>query len=249
MKIPTNFVASKAIVILLVSLTLLLTYIWYVGEKVPVKKNGKVYILCFGDSITKGNTGKGFNHPYSLALAKHLNNKHHKKDYQGKFVVHTSGINGERAHVSMESRLPTLLKTRKYDWVIILGGTNDLRMFESDNPETKYNEKHYGPILKALKKLHRTVHKYGGKTVLVTIPGRRCEKMDYCKHLKAVRFKLNERLRRFAAKFKNKVVLADLDRSMTINKFEKFWSDEVHFTPDGYDKIGHFIYNSISSSL
>lgn len=253
MGLNSSPVGCKAVVASVACSVIILTYAWYFGKVGGVRKDEKqfIQILCFGDSLTRGLTNKngvrGY-HPYSLALTKYLSNKGLKRSHQGKFIVHNRGINGEEVCRSMENRLPTLLKNTQYDWVIILGGANDLRVMHEGHPNGKYPQKLYQPIIDALIKLHQNVHQHGGKTVAITIPGRQCERRD-CKELKVVRLWLNDRIREFAAKFKDRVVLADLDKEMGMDKFLKYWVDEVHYTLAGYDRMGQIIYNALHSSL
>jgi lysophospholipase L1-like esterase len=84
-----------------------------------------VRVLCFGDSLTEGFTfqeGREF-HPYSIALRRHLQDHGH-----GSAEVDTAGVSGECVVPSMPCRLDRILNeaAQPYDWVIILGGTNDI---------------------------------------------------------------------------------------------------------------------------
>ena len=63
-------------------------------------------------------------HPYSISLTRLL-----QDHCQGSVVVvDTAGVSGERVIPSMTRRLDRLLRETSdpYDWVLVLGGTNDL---------------------------------------------------------------------------------------------------------------------------
>lgn len=210
-------------------------------------------ILCFGDSLTVGHTGryingKVFYNPYSQSLKILLNEKGLSKNFAGKFVVHNKGVNGEQVQLSMENRLSKILKDFDYDWVIILGGTNDLRVRLENPSAIQENDDilYQKNLFDALRNLHRIVHQNGGQTVAVTIPGRLCERNSRCLKIKNIRLRINELIRELASKSKGSIVLADLDRYMPMmNNSHKYWGDEVHFNPKGYDKMGALIYNSL----
>jgi len=258
-----NFRTAIVVVLLFtIMLTMLMVCTRYFGGLSKGKKyanNDKVKlirILCFGDSLTRGltsnNNGNHYHYPYSNALEKYLNKSTlQKRSSTRKFIVHSRGIDGEEVRGSMEKRLPRLLKTTHYNWVIILGGANDLRVLHENNPRgITYPQKLYQPIIDALIKLHENVHKHGGKTVAVTIPGRRRELKPDSRNLKDVRLWLNDKIREYSDKFKDRVVLADLDKEMNMDVFlQKYWVDDVHYNQDGYDRMGQIIFNAMSSSL
>ena len=78
--------------------------------------------LAMGDSLTAGfyNHGKSF-HPYSTLLGNLLD----MINVQAR--IDEKGVSGERVVPTMVNRLANILNTSvDYDWVIILGGTNDL---------------------------------------------------------------------------------------------------------------------------
>ncbi|TVY59618.1 hypothetical protein LSUE1_G008890, partial [Lachnellula suecica] len=92
------------------------------GTKNPLK------ILCFGDSLTAGFTNWGLVHePYSKTTAAYL------KEVVGEeyeVVIETRGVSGERV-CEMGGRMdllygPTRTREEPYDFVVFLGGTNDI---------------------------------------------------------------------------------------------------------------------------
>lgn len=107
---------------------------------VPPQKNLK--ILCFGDSLTAGYTMMGYaHHPYSEVLQVVLE----RFFPSTRITVDISGLSGDQV-VGPSSMFVRRMegKTAKaaaegapYDWVIVLGGTNDLGCFEI--PEDIYD--------------------------------------------------------------------------------------------------------------
>ena len=115
-------------------------------------------ILCFGDSLTEGYTFQesGEFHPYSTALRKLLN-----EHCQDTVVVDTAGVSGEMVVPSMTHRLDKLLKeaSAPYDWLIILGGTNDVGMGVKGED-----------LLPHLLGLHNRAKETGARTLALALP-------------------------------------------------------------------------------
>ena len=118
-------------------------------------------ILCFGDSLTEGYTfqDSGEFHPYSIRL-RQLLQESHCGQVLGELVVDTEGVSGEMVVPSMTSRLDGLLRERRrYDWVLILGGTNDLG---SGLPPEQ--------LLPHLLQLHARARESGARTLALAVP-------------------------------------------------------------------------------
>ena len=211
-----------------------------------------IRILCFGDSLTAGSMRRGNRierHPYSMQLQQHFD-FHDQTVLEGTtvlpiFEVHSAGKPGERVVDQMLPRLKQILQgTRtKYSWVIILGGTNDLRKYREDISLSSTGD--YRSIFHALVKIHEMTHKYGARTVAVTIPDRECITSGTCASLTKTQNKINELLRDFAARNTEKVILADLAREVFLPRDKNLWNDPVHFNARGYGKMGDVIYNSM----
>ncbi|CAG8590967.1 4835_t:CDS:2, partial [Acaulospora morrowiae] len=146
-----------------------------------ITKNRRRYnILLFGDSLTAdgevtrltqddvirggnfGNTGwvknadgYGTYHPYGLRVQKRF------EDEGLDVEVTVSGVPGECVVQSMEERLKNELEQpgKWYDWVVILGGTNDV-----------VNGYSAWDIYDGLKKLYTLSAKHGARVLGVTIP-------------------------------------------------------------------------------
>lgn len=84
-------------------------------------------ILCFGDSLTAGYSGYGyFHYPYAAQLRKRL--KEDLPDTEA--TVDVAGLSGDRViagqYVRRIKGLCEKAQDAPYDWIIVLGGTNDL---------------------------------------------------------------------------------------------------------------------------
>lgn len=83
-------------------------------------------ILCFGDSLTAGYSRYGMLHfPYAV----HLNEPLQKAFPSTKVHVDVEGMSGAQVRGQYTGRLSRVCAKAKdspYDWIIVLGGTNDL---------------------------------------------------------------------------------------------------------------------------
>ncbi|XWW99795.1 hypothetical protein V2A60_007807 [Cordyceps javanica] len=84
-------------------------------------------ILCFGDSLTQGwfSSGMGEN-PYSMKLTQRL---YDALPEDTRLEMRTSGVPGDVAAFSrFRQRFEQQITARPFDWVITLGGTNDIAL-------------------------------------------------------------------------------------------------------------------------
>ena len=83
-------------------------------------------ILCFGDSLTAGYTMCGYEHyPY----ADHLRVGLEHMLCSSQIDVEVAGLSGDQVRGQYLGRIQAkcpITKERRYDWIIIMGGTNDL---------------------------------------------------------------------------------------------------------------------------
>lgn len=212
-------------------------------------------ILCFGDSITSGyyNHGHSF-HPYSLRLSQLLNS-----DGRLEYYVKASGKVQEMAHGSMARRLPQVLgNSSRFDWVIILGGTNDVahvKNFGDDDSFMNQLISVWKPrIVRDIEVLHEIAHKYGARTVLLTIPETAYEAWPNFKTLWVMRKKINQDLRKYARQSQGNTVLCDLAaklprHSLPLQSQNLLWNDHLHLTPYGYDKMADIVYQCLKPYL
>ncbi|XP_020622272.1 uncharacterized protein LOC110059897 [Orbicella faveolata] len=213
-----------------------------------------IRILCFGDSLTAG-SGRATRrrpHPYSAKLQERFDN-HDKTvldpSIRPIFRVDNAGIPGERAQDEMLPRLyQTLQRARaKYSWVIILGGTNDLRKYRENAASFDIEDSKL--IFHALVNLHNISHTFGAKTVAVSVPDRECEGSGTCFYLKEIHLKINELLKEFSSRNNEKVILADLASEVFLPRDKRLWGDPIHFNKQGYDKMADVIYNSMKEHV
>ena len=211
-----------------------------------------IRILCFGDSLTAGTSDADNNHPYSSKLQKYFES--HDKTVLGAsirpiFEVRNAGIPGERAKDQMLPRLNEILQgTRvKYNWIIILGGTNDMRKYRKNI--NMFDIEDARSIFHALIKLHNISHTFGARTVAVSIPDIECEMSETCSNLKEMHAKINELLRDYTFRNREKVILADFASEVFLPRDQRLWGGPTHFTAEGYDKMADIIYNSMKEHV
>lgn len=94
-------------------------------------------ILCFGDSLTAGYSGYGyFHYPYAKQIRERLKEALPTTEV----AVDVSGLSGDRViDGQFLHRIKGQCEKAKdspYDWIIVLGGTNDLGW--SERPENVY---------------------------------------------------------------------------------------------------------------
>ena len=212
---------------------------------------GKVCrILAFGDSLTTGNTGGEENiqldKPYTIRLSQLL-----AENYPSlKFEVENKGIYGELVCGGMSYRLPKVLNEYgPYDIVIILGGTNDIIEPKEGLEDTLFEQ---------IKILHSEVKGHGAKCVALTIPETDVYFKDLGKNGLSwvkeagdnIRLKLNGKLRAYIKDCSGEIILCDLaekfpQQSLSAESLEKLWSDGLHFTEEGYNKMAEIIYENM----
>ncbi|XP_057289921.1 uncharacterized protein LOC130612599 isoform X1 [Hydractinia symbiolongicarpus] len=206
-----------------------------------------VNMLAFGDSLTRGYYNKGKNHhPYTMKLQYLLN----KMDAKRCFIVENEGRDGDMAFGEMPKRMEEFFDNSKkqFEWVIILGGTNDI-----------YNKKHAGrhtaaELTQNILSVHHLAHQHGARTVAVTIPEVECQSSDLCQDMKQTREAVNDNLRTFALDHKNSVMLCDLAGSLVRNKIShklvgQFFEGGLHLKPRGYETMAKIIFESLKQAL
>ena len=212
-------------------------------------------VLCFGDSLTSGyyNHGRG-KHPYSIRLNQLLN-----PGGAHRYAIVTRGVIGEMAHGSMTKRLPKVLNEgTRFDWVLILGGTNDVahvKNFGDDEEFTSQLISVWSPkIVKDIKQLHEIARQYGARTVLMTIPETAYELWPEFRSIRNMRLSVNAALRQYATQVRDTTVLCDLaiklPRSTLSKELRKvYWNDHIHMNPIGYNKMADIIEQCIRPYL
>lgn len=245
------FTKLKCLSLVLTGLLLLSPLTVYVFVSRREKQSETVVrILCFGDSLTFGMTN-GWPHPYTTKLQEYFNLREQKGPASHSMLHHVelfnAGRSGEKVQQEMLPRLKRILQgTTKYNWVIILGGTNDLFGMKSIWAEnSKVKDVHL--IFNAIVQLHRAAQETGAETVAMTIPALQCEvnRKRRISVIMEVRLKVNEMIRNFVKHSAGKVLLVDLDKKMPLSRNQMLCGDGVHLTASAYDRMAYIIYESI----
>ncbi|EAW08776.1 SGNH/GDSL hydrolase family protein [Aspergillus clavatus NRRL 1] len=181
----------------------------------------KLSILCFGNSLTAGYYHYGLEyHPYAGKLKEKLQAAFPST----KFTVDVEGLPGDRVISPGGAFLPrmqTKFSKYNYDWVIVLGGTNDLGY--GFQPDTIY------PALQAT---WQVPLEKDANVLAMTIP--ECALVS--KPLNARRNAVNASiLAHQAERFKIRY------HGTSEEWQEKIWDDGLHLTAEGYDFMGEMI--------
>lgn len=207
-------------------------------------KQQPLRILAIGDSLTEGYHKSGYEfHPYAKHLTDLLDSA--KISVQ----IKEKGISGERVVPQMLKRFRRILETEEsYDWVIILGGTNDVG---NRIPAERIFKEGLQPMYEAC--LNRTDRKMklAAMTVIQNAFNAPTSKDDENRQL------LNTMIRDYVAQSKDqdRIVLVDLDKGIPYHSLrdatekKQFWDDGLHLTPAGYDLMAKLIFDVIKSKL
>ncbi|CAF2649292.1 unnamed protein product [Rotaria sp. Silwood2] len=199
-------------------------------------------ILAFGASLTEGFYANGCSfHPYTIRLSQLLRSLFTTVD------IDNAGLSGEAVlSDTMLSRLQRLLSSaaNKYDWVLILAGTND----------TMRDQQEASRIFDRYKLLINECHKHGARVLSMTLPETMCPRES---PLDTRRQEFNRLLREELISNNNNnnnIVVLDVDQllphhSLSHDERRQIWDDEVHLTPQGYDRLGQLIYDALKPYL
>jgi lysophospholipase L1-like esterase len=201
-------------------------------------------ILAIGDSLTAGYYHNGGDyHPY----ANHLSDLFASAKIP--VIVHEKGVSGELVVPFMLQRFKALLANSNhspYDWIIILGGTNDLG----------HNSFAKRIFYEGLKPMYDMALRHGqGHTKLVVMTVFENAHFSMMDAPEKERQVLNEMIRSYAINHKNhdNVCLVDLDKGIPhydlndSNKQEFIWDDKVHLKPVGYDIMATLVFEAIKN--
>ncbi|CEJ55729.1 hypothetical protein PMG11_01967 [Penicillium brasilianum] len=185
-------------------------------------------ILCFGDSLTAGWYKYGLEyHPYAKKLHECLQAAFPTTD----IMIEVDGVPGDLVTSppgSFLSRIQGRCATKKYDWVIVLGGTNDLGY--GNGPDKIYS---------ALQESWNVVLATGGKVLALTVPECAAESAI----LDQRRAQLNSAIlahqaeRFYAFDLKSQIPY----RAATQTFRDEIFDDGLHLTPAGYDLMGSLV--------
>ncbi|KAH6691704.1 SGNH hydrolase-type esterase domain-containing protein [Plectosphaerella plurivora] len=192
------------------------------GPKKPFR------VLCFGDSLTSGYYGMGTGcRPYSITFEEKLSSAFPDRDVK----VVENGMPGDVVSFkAFNQRLEEELRraAAPYDWVIILGGTNDLAYGVAT--ET---------ICDALDESYITALKGDRKVLALTIPETHGTKAA----LKAKRAEINDFIMRYDSPnfYAFDLHAAIPYAALSDERRRQYWDDGVHLTSDGYDWMGNHL--------
>ena len=201
-----------------------------------------VCVLCFGDSLTEGYTFQesGEFHPYSITLRLLLREHGH-----GSVEVDTTGVSGERVFTTMNHRLDKILNdvAQPYDWVIILGGTNDIG---SGLPSED--------LIPSILALHERAKRGGSRTLALALPQYLHELKPGNEDYRREKAKVNEALKTYAAESGGSTLWVDLWNGLPFGSLPDeeralYWVDALHMTPRGYDKMAGLIFDCLKQYL
>ena len=207
-----------------------------------MKKRAKttLRILAFGDSLTDGYILEKRSHPYSIQLKSKLQELESVKDVN--FEIEVEGVPGEEVDEMVE-RLEFYLQDCDYyfDFILILGGTNNL-----DDSEGEF-------IYQSLEKLHKIAlsHNNITKTVAISIP-----ELYFRNGLweNEKRIKVNNQLKKLSEEnerilfFDLSSLIPNCSNPKTRDQFcfAHYWSDNIHFSEEGYDRFGLLLFQFLS---
>ncbi|CAF0954648.1 unnamed protein product [Adineta steineri] len=200
-------------------------------------------ILAIGDSLTAGYYNDGWgHHPYATHLTDLL------KSINIPVKIDQRGVSGERVVSTMVNRLHSFLeKGTSYDWIIILGGTNDLA--DSVSPENIF-ESGLKPMYEMCLNQSQTKTKLAVMTVIENAYDSPSHNDD------KERQELNQMIRDYVANTDkpDRVCLVDLDKgipfhSMNNDERLQIWDDNDHLTPAGYDRMATLVFDIIKNKL
>jgi len=194
----------------------------------------KTKILCFGDSLTAGLCRRTPNSPYGNTLRSLMQN--YLPDREIDLVIY--GASGRLAS-TLVNQIEQHLEYG-YDWVVILVGTNDLGF-------NKRQEDILGNIIKT----HLIAHEAGARTIACSIPETKrkedivkCEKRNW----------INCGLKKWCDSVENSI-WCDVFNLLPYHRLSeedrrKYWAhDGLHFTQEGYAKLGTIIFECFRNHL
>ncbi|CAG8645616.1 17346_t:CDS:2 [Acaulospora morrowiae] len=189
----------------------------------------RLILYLLGDSLTEGYTRSGtVFHPYKIQLEKRL------KNVYPNFEITQEGISGDRASGRfMVRRLTTYLNNKSsegeiVDWVIIMGGTNDIFQVSSDK------------TFEGLKNLYDICEQHNSKVLALSILEFNKEWAGY--EYDKRRVDVNELIRQ-------NMFFYDIARDLPFDSNSYWEPDGVHLTAEGYDRMGDLIFEELHKKI
>ncbi|KAL8724206.1 MAG: hypothetical protein Q9166_008084 [cf. Caloplaca sp. 2 TL-2023] len=194
-------------------------------------------ILCFGDSLTAGYSGYGyFHYPYAAQIREQLKKALPATD----ITIDVSGLSGDRViagqYLQRIKGMTTKAKDSPYDWIIVLGGTNDLGWGEKSDS-----------VYEALKEVWTVALDTGANVLALSVLEAAYTSGGAVQRRNA----LNSLIRQHS---EDRWYYMDLCAavpyfSMTETMRERIWDDGLHLTMDGYEMMGEAIATKLIELL
>ncbi|KAL8814255.1 MAG: hypothetical protein Q9223_006509 [Gallowayella weberi] len=207
-------------------------------HKSPTIQNIKsLRILCFGDSLTAGYSSYGyFHYPYAAQIRKELKKALPATDVS----VVVSGLSGDRVIAGQFLRRMRGMCAADayppYDWVIVLGGTNDLGW--SERPDQVYE---------ALKLVWDVALGTGANVLALSVLEAEYTSGDVVQR----RNELNGMIARHSQDRWHYLDLCAAVPYFNMNETmrQRIWDDGLHLTMDGYEMMGEAIATKLIELL
>ena len=209
--------------------------------------NNRKVIVAFGDSLTEGlfdwPRSRSF-HPYTIKLQELINNEVKRSGSILNIVVRNFGVSGERLQKSMKRRLRKIISSENPNYVVILGGTNDLLDIDK-----QANGNGLGETLNAIVQDTQTLHLYchykGIPTAALSIPETAMDNRSENSTVAMMRRTVNKEIQDFVMRNQTKSTFIDISNEIHRRGNEQYWDDGVHFSPKGYDRMGEVVYREL----
>lgn len=197
-----------------------------------------IRILCLGDSLTAGYHSWGMAyHPYANRMENRLKHRWPSKT----FDITVDGVPGDTVvNGTFLNRLEHQLaevKQRRYDWIIVLGGTNDIGWGLKP-----------AEIVHSLEEIWNKELESGATVLALNVAASRvCDSAQGRARLE----ELNGSIVRYD---KTSFFSADLYAlvpwpSDDEEEQDRIWDDGLHFTPAGYDMMGEVVADRLIDLL
>ncbi|KAI4213857.1 MAG: hypothetical protein LQ351_003552 [Letrouitia transgressa] len=190
-------------------------------------------ILCFGDSLTAGYSDYGYSHyPYAKRLQVPLENFLPLT----KISITVAGLSGDRViagqYLQRIQHQCIAPEEKSYDWIVVLGGTNDLGWGEEPHQ-----------VYEGLKRVWKIALDSGANVLALNI----LEAQSTAGTIVQRRNLLNQLIaqhtedRWYHMDISNAVPFFTLNGEMR----ERIWDDGLHLTKEGYEMMGDAIASKL----